>query len=86
MFEREPVKVMQVGKTARDKESGARGRSLANRAKRVAWDHAMIAAGSQRGRGTPFPLDACNGRESRAIRAASGRVRKPKGQPKRGKQ
>jgi len=45
------------GKTKKDRESGAEGRRLSNRAARVAWQHIS---------GTVFPFFACGGKKNTA--------------------
>ena len=74
--------VMRQGKTARDAASGAPSRSTAGRAARTAYSQALAAASATRSRsGASFPWDHCNGRETRALRAAA--LRRPKGDKKR---
>jgi hypothetical protein len=48
----------RVGKTKRDKASGAWARRFTNRALRVEWQH----------NGGQFPLNVCNGKRSRALK------------------
>lgn len=71
------AKIMRHGKTARDAASGAPGRRIANREARGAWCQAVIT-GKGRAR-EPFPLEVCNGRDSRALRAANKRKPRAKG-------
>jgi hypothetical protein len=68
VFDRKPVVIQRLGKTARDKTSGAWARGPQNVKARGAW-----SSETHRGRskGTVFPLETCNGRKSRALKRPS---------------
>lgn len=55
---------MRHGKTARDRASGAPTRRTANAEVRGAWAKATSGKGAKH---APFPIEVCNGRESRSL-------------------
>lgn len=58
--------VMRHGKTAKDHATGSHDRRLVNHDTRKAWDKETTAKGGPKGR-RHFPIEVCNGRESRAL-------------------
>ena len=58
--------ILHAGKTARDRASGAWARRKQNADARREWSKG--GGGKSGTRGRPFPLESCNGRESRALK------------------
>lgn len=58
-------KIRQDGKTERDHNSGAWARRLENAEARKAWNREGANKGAKR---SSFPVEVCNGRESRALK------------------
>lgn len=57
------TKVRKPGKTQKDRENNTAARNAANKAARAVWDK-----DSHRSNKT-FPLDSCNGKKSKALKA-----------------
>ena len=66
MSERKNMPILHPGKTARDHESGAHARRWENQTKRKAWDVETTAKGPKGKR--YFPVEVCNGRDTRSLR------------------
>jgi hypothetical protein len=62
--------ILNPGKTARDATGGAKKRQAANAHLRAEWSRETHRG---RSKGAVFPIQACNGRKSRALRAAAKR-------------
>jgi hypothetical protein len=62
--------ILNPGKTARDREQGAHKRQAANAVLRAEWSRETHRG---RSKGAVFPIQACNGRKTRALRAAAKR-------------
>ena len=58
--------ILHAGKTARDHASGAWARQRENADARREWSKGGSGTAGKKGR--PFPLESCNGKESRALR------------------
>jgi hypothetical protein len=58
--------IMRHGKTARDAAAGAPKRDAANKSLRADWSRETHRG---RAKGTQFPSETCNGRESQALKA-----------------
>lgn len=56
------AKRVRVGKTARDRASGAWGNRFTNRAARVSWQKERDSTNAT------FPRDSCNGKKNRYLK------------------
>lgn len=59
---------IRKGKTAKDRESGAKQRNADNKRMRADWRNSMDA----RGKTDPFPRSTCNGKRNRFVVTGKG--------------